>query len=82
MVSTGFRQDSHVPRVTASWFPGVAQSFADGTPLPEALQVNGITLDGSQTRALYRTEEFRKLYDAACAAAADDAGTNDPEKAE
>lgn len=43
---------------------GVAQSIADGTPLPEVLRVNGITLDRSQTRALCRTEEFLMRYPA------------------
>ncbi len=50
------------PRVIASWFPAVARTMADGTPLREALKKHGITLDKHQIRALYRNEEFRKLY--------------------
>ena len=46
------------PRIVASWFPEVAQSMADGTPLRDALRLNGITLDKRQVRALYRNEEF------------------------
>jgi hypothetical protein len=50
------------PRIVASWFPAVAQSMADGTPLRDALRLNGITLEKRQIRALYRNEEFRRLY--------------------
>ena len=50
------------PRVVASWFPAVAQSMADGTPLRDALRLNGITLEKRQIRALYRNEEFKKLW--------------------
>ena len=49
------------PRIIASWFPGVAQSMADGKSLKEALKQHGITLEQRQIRALYRNEEFRKL---------------------
>ena len=50
------------PRVVASWFPAVARSMADGTPLKEALKLHGIALDKHQIRALYRNEEFRRMY--------------------
>jgi hypothetical protein len=36
--------------------------MADGTPLKEALKKHGISLDQRQIRALYRNEEFKKLY--------------------
>jgi len=36
--------------------------MADGTPLRIALQRNGINLDKSQIRALYRNREFRRMY--------------------
>ena len=36
--------------------------YLSGTTLREALQRHGITLDKRQIRALYRNEEFRKLY--------------------
>ncbi len=50
------------PRVVASWFPAVARTMADGTPLRLALKRHGITLDKRQIRALYRNEEFKRLY--------------------
>ena len=50
------------PRVVASWFPAVARTMADGTPLREALQRHGISLDDPQVRALYRNKEFKRLY--------------------
>jgi hypothetical protein len=50
------------PRVVASWFPAVARSMADGTPLKEALSKHGINLDKAQIRALYRSSEFKRLY--------------------
>jgi hypothetical protein len=50
------------PRVIASWFPAVTKTMADGTPLREALKRHGITLDKRQIRALYRNEEFKRLY--------------------
>lgn len=50
------------PRVIASWFPALARTMADGTPLREALKRHGITLDKHQVRALYRSEEFRRMY--------------------
>jgi len=50
------------PRVVASWFPAVARTMADGTPLREALQRHGIILDERQIRALYRNNEFKRLY--------------------
>jgi hypothetical protein len=34
----------------------------DGTTLREALKHRGITLDKHQIRALYRNEEFRRMY--------------------
>jgi len=36
--------------------------MADGTPLRDALRLNGITLEKSQIRALYRNSEFRRLW--------------------
>ncbi len=50
------------PPVRATWFEAVARSMSDGTPLRDALKKHGITLDKHQIRALYRNEEFRKLY--------------------
>jgi len=50
------------PRVVASFFPALARTMADGTPLREALKRHGITLDKQQIRALYRNEEFRRMY--------------------
>lgn len=50
------------PRIIAKWFPAVAQSMADGNTLRESLRLNGITLDKGQIRALYRNEEFKRLY--------------------
>jgi len=50
------------PRVVASWFPAVARTMADGTPLKEALKKHGIALDKAQIRALYRNEEFKRLF--------------------
>lgn len=50
------------PRVIASWFPAVARTMADGTTLKEALKLHGIILDKKQVRALYRSEEFRWMY--------------------
>jgi len=50
------------PRVVASFFPALARTMADGTPLRDALKRHGITLDKSQIRALYRNEEFKRLY--------------------
>jgi hypothetical protein len=50
------------PRVVASFFPALARTMADGTPLREALKRHGITLDKQQIRALYRNVEFQKLY--------------------
>jgi len=50
------------PRIIASWFPAVARTMADGTPLRDALRLNGITLEKSQIRALYRNSEFRRLW--------------------
>jgi len=44
--------------------------MADGAPLRDALRFNGITLDKTQIRALYRNEEFKKLYKQARTAAA------------
>jgi hypothetical protein len=49
------------PRIVATWFPAVARSMADGASLREALKLNGIALDKTQIRALYRNEEFRRL---------------------
>jgi len=50
------------PRVIASWFAEVTSAMADGTPLREALKRHGIALDKQQIRALYRNEEFRRMY--------------------
>lgn len=50
------------PRVVASWFPAVAQAMADGTTLRDALKQHSIALDKGQIRALYRNEEFKRLY--------------------
>ena len=47
------------PRIVASWFPIVARSMADGTPLRDALRLNGITLDKSQIRASTATRNSR-----------------------
>ena len=50
------------PRVVASFFPALARTMADGTPLRDALKRHGITLDKNQIRALYRNSEFKRLY--------------------
>jgi hypothetical protein len=50
------------PRVVASFFPALARTMADGTSLREALKRHGITLDKLQIRALYRSSEFKRLY--------------------
>jgi hypothetical protein len=53
--------DESLERETG-WFPIVARTMADGTPLKEALKRHGIALDEQQIRALYRNEEFKTLY--------------------
>lgn len=50
------------PRVIARWFPEVAKTMANGNSLKEELRLNGITLDKSQRRAVYRSEEFKRLF--------------------
>jgi hypothetical protein len=53
------------PRIIAKWFKQVAGAMADGTSLRIALRRCGVTnlnLERKQIRALYRNEEFRRMY--------------------
>jgi len=51
------------PRIIAKWFERVARAMADGTSLRIALRRCDVTnLDRKQIRALYRNEEFRRMY--------------------
>jgi hypothetical protein len=50
------------PRIIASFYPALARVMADQTPLPQALRILGIHLDKRQVRALYRSREFKEMY--------------------
>ncbi len=50
------------PLTIASWFPAVAKTMADGTPLRTALAINGLSLCANEMRALYRNRTFQALY--------------------
>jgi hypothetical protein len=51
------------PRITATWFPNIAEAMADGTSLKTALAMNGINdLSKSEIRACYRNRALQALY--------------------
>ena len=50
------------PRIVASFYPALARVMADQTSLPKALRILGLHLDKRQIRALYRSREFKEMY--------------------
>lgn len=56
------RRKAGRPRIIASFYPALARAMADQTPLPKALRILGIQLDKRQVRALYRSREFKAMY--------------------
>jgi len=62
LVRKAGRRRAGRPRVVASFYGPLARVMADGTSLAQALRILDIQLDKRQQRALYRSTEFRRMY--------------------